>query len=321
MRSFKIIKSIIFILILVLCSRLLTYLLYPISSLNRHFINYHTQKDNIDFLVLGSSLEGDGINADVISKEFDQTAFVFSPQGSYPESLYYLLLDVTNNHKIKNLLVGWDILQNYENPPYVYPHKEELYREFLHDMKGNLELQKIVFREIMDQRYTSTFFDWSSFPENITSIPDVLKSRKPDYVVKDTSERIDPTNINKKKYRYNQVVETNYSTVMTENDAFYLLKIKEFCHKKSINFFVISSPIPTLVLDEKPELQASIEDSYNFMEVHEIPYIHCNNQIFFPNSMDTENFKDFFGHIISPYRETYTKAICDWIKSTGKVSY
>ena len=77
MRSFKIIKSIIFILILVLCSRLLTYLLYPISSLNRHFINYHTQKDNIDFLVLGSSLEGDGINADVISKEFDQTAFVF----------------------------------------------------------------------------------------------------------------------------------------------------------------------------------------------------------------------------------------------------
>lgn len=24
---------------------------------------------------------------------------------------------------------------------------------------------------------------------------------------------------------------------------------------------------------------------------------------------------------ISPYRETYTKAICDWIKSTGKVSY
>ena len=318
MRNSKIIKSILFIFVLFLCSRLLTFLLYPVSSLNNHFINYHAQKENIDLLVLGSSLEGDGINASVMAEEFDQNAYILSPQGSYPESIYQLLVDCGHTHKLKKLVIGWDVLQNYENPPYAYPHEEELYREFYHDMKGNIELTKIVFKGVMNQRYTSTFFDWSSFPENITKIPEVLKSRKEGIKAVVSPKPIDEDNYEKSVYKYHQVTDFEYRTSMSPEDAEYMLKIKEYCSRSNIELFVISCPIPKLIMDARPELQKSIEDSYNFMKSNNIPYIHGNDQNFFPGSMETENFKDFFGHIISPYREIYTKAICDWIKTYNK---
>lgn len=285
--------------------------------MNKKFSDYHNFDKNIDFLVLGNSLEGNGISPEILSKEFNQTVYCMTPQGSYPESLYYLLIDIANKHNIKKLLVGWDIIQNYQLPEYHYPHEEELYREFFADLKGNTELKKIVFNGVMSQRYTSTFFDWSAFPENIMKIPEVIKSRKPGYISEEINDRIDPNNIYKKSFKFNQVSKTKYADKMTSNDAFYLLKIRDYCKKHDIEFFVISCPIPSLIMKSNPELNKSITDSYNFMAENNITYIHGNNQTFFPKSMKTSNFKDFFGHIIPPYRDIYSKAVCDWIKSAS----
>lgn len=312
----KYIKSLCFCVLLILSSRIMTFLLCPLSSISKKFTDYHNFNKNIDFLVLGNSLEGNGISAEVLSKEFNQTVYCMTPQGSYPESLYYLLIDITNKHKVKKLLIGWDIIQNYQIPEYHYPHEEELYREFFADLKGNAELSAIVFKGIMNQRYTSTFFDWSSFPENIMKIPEVIKSRKPGYVSEELSEQIDPNNIYKSSFKFDKVSKTRYADKMTSNDAFYLLKIRDFCKENDISFFVISCPVPALILKSNPELNKSIADSYNFMNKNNIIYIHGNDQTFFPNSMETTNFKDFFGHIIPPYENTYSRAICNWIKST-----
>lgn len=313
MRNSKILKSVLFILSLICFSRLLTFLLCPLSSLNKKFIAYHSVKENIDFLILGSSLELDGIDANVISKEFNENAFVMAPQGSYPESIYWLLVDIANKHNLKNLIVGWDILQNFELPPYKYPHEEEIFREFLSDIKGNKELTKIVFKGIMKQRYTSTFFDWSSFPENIKNIPEVINSRKK---IVDKIEVFRPMDLNdRKKSNFDSVVNTVYGKKIQENDKEYILKIRDFCKKKNINMFVISCPIPEVIMDAVPEINDCIKISYDFMLDSEIQYIHCNNQNYFADSMNNENFKDCYGHIIPPYREIYTKAICAWIKS------
>ena len=317
----KYIKSLCFCLLLILCSKVMTFLLYPLSSMNKKFIDYHNFDKNIDFLVLGNSLEGNGISPEILSKEFNQTAYCMTPQGSYPESLYYLLIDITNKHNVKNLLIGWDVIQNYQLPEYHYPHEEELYREFFADLKGNSELKKIVFKGIMNQRYTSTFFDWSSFPENIMEIPEVIKSRKPGYISKGISERIEPDNIYKQNFKFEQVSKTQYADKMTSKDALYLLKIRDYCKEHDIKFFVISCPIPSLIMKSNPELDRSIADSYNFMKENNITYIHGNNQTFFPDSMETTNFKDFFGHIIPPYRNIYSKAVCDWIKSTEMANF
>lgn len=318
MRSSKIIKSLVFIVILIICSRILTFLLYPLSSLNKKFIDYHNEKQNIDFLVLGDSLEGNGLDAKILSEEMGMHAYVMSPQGSYPESLYELLVDIAHTHKVSMLLIGWDVLQNYQVPTYHYPHTEEIYREFLADIKGNPELTKIVFKGIMGQRYTSTFFDWSSFPENITQIPDVLKSKKilaENQQAEFVAEPIDINNIEKSSFNYHRVADPEYKAPMLDNDANYILKIKEYCKNHNIKLFVISSPIPNLIMEEKPELNECIKDTYDFMNKNNIKYIHGNNQDYFPKSMELTNFKDFPGHIIMPYRNKYSKYVCDWIKS------
>ena len=56
--------------------------------MNKKFIDYHNFEKNIDFLVLGNSLEGNGLNPNILSEEFNQTAHCMTPQVSYPESLY-----------------------------------------------------------------------------------------------------------------------------------------------------------------------------------------------------------------------------------------
>ena len=234
----------------------MTFLLYPFSSLNERFYRYHNIKENIDFLVLGNSLENCGIVPSVLDKNLGQHCGVLAPQGSYPESLYYLLVDVAHTHKVKTLLAGWDVMQNFQLPAYKYPHAEELYREFFADMKGNAELQKIVFKNIMEQRYTSTFFDWSSFPENVREIPRVIESRKKpvDLENKITTIPMDISKLKddrkKDKYNYYQATERIYGTEIQENDKKYFLKIQKYCKDNNIILMDYDQIIPELEKSE-----------------------------------------------------------------------
>lgn len=319
-KTTKLIKAIIFCLILVLCSRTMTFLLYPFSSLNQRFVRYHRITKNIDILVLGNSLENCGFVPSVVEQNFKQNCGVLAPQGSYPESLYYLLVDAAYTHNVKTLIVGWDIMQNFQLPAYKYPHSEELYREFFNDMKGNKELQKIVFRNVMEQRYTSTFFDWSSFPENITEIPKVLASRK--IIVDDddiaSTEAIDESTLKTNKaWRYYQAINTNYGTIIQDNDKNYFLKIKDYCDKHNIQLYVISSPIPQCIFEVHPELFEAINISQQFFNNNNIKYINTTDKLFFPDVSNNTNFNDCFGHFITPYNETYTQYVCNWIKENN----
>lgn len=315
----SVLKTIIFCIVLVLCSCLMTYLLCPLSSMNQKFITYHkfSQNKNIDFLVLGNSLEGNGLNADIISKEMNLIAYVFSPQGSYPESLYYLLVDVAHTHNVKNLVVGWDIIQNFQSPAYVYPHKEELYREFLADLQGNRELQQITFKNIMKQRFTSSFFEWSSFPENILEIPAVLESKKTGLVEPPHVSR--PISVSEletySSFNYHKVIDNEYITAVQETDVEYIKKIRDYCNKHKINLLFISNPIPDCISTKIPLLHECIEVSADLMKSLGITYLNTSNQQYFPCSTIDSNFKDCFGHIIPPYTDLYTKQLCDWIKT------
>ena len=319
-KASKIIKAVIFCIVLVICSRTMTFLLYPFSSLNQRFVRYHRITKNIDFLVLGNSLENDGFVPSVIEENLGQYCGLLAPQGSYPESLYYLLVDAAHTHKVKTVIAGWDIMQNFQIPAYKYPHSEELYREFMADMKGNLELQKIVFKNVMEQRYTSTFFDWSSFPENITDIPAVIESRKK--VVDDktmaSATPIDEATLKtNSKWNYYEAADRTYGTEIQENDKAYFLKIQEYCKKHGIDFYVISCPIPQCIYDVHPELSEAIKVSKEFFREQKIPYIDTTDEKYFPEITKNTNFSDCFGHIIKPYNETYTQYVCNWLKDNG----
>lgn len=317
--SKTLVKCIAFCIILVLCSAFMTFILYPWSSLNRHFSRYHNETENIDFLILGNSLENNGINPEIISREFNCHAYKFTPQGSYPESLYYLLIDVLSTHNVKTLLVGWDIIQNFQNPPYIYPHAEELYREFIADFPKSRELTCLTLKNIMKQRYTSTFFKWSSFPENILEIPAVLKSkRNKDHTVPGaTAETPDDKPENPKfPADFDRVVyERKYAPVIQPDDKEYLLKIKQRCEKENIRLYVLSCAIPDCIQKAVPETADFIRISADFMEENGITYINTSDPVHFPGGTDDYNFHDCFGHYNAWYRNTYTQQICDFIKS------
>lgn len=312
-------KCIVFCIVLALSSAFMTFILYPWSSLNRHFTGYHNEKENIDFLILGNSLENNGINPEIISKEFNCHAYKFTPQGSYPESLYYLLIDVLSTHNVKTLLIGWDIIQNFQNPPYIYPHAEELYREFIADFPKSKELTFLTLKNIMEQRYTSTFFKWSSFPENLLEIPAVLKSKwNKDYTVPGTIMEMPsdkPKNL-KFPIDFDEVVYgRKYAPIIQPNDKEYLLKIKQRCEKENIRLYVLSCAIPDSVLKAIPKMADFIRISADFMKENNIPYINTSDPAHFPGGTYDYNFHDCYGHYNGWYRNIYTQQICDFIKN------
>jgi len=272
-----------FVFLAVVAVCFFNFLLYPWSSLNRHFTEYREYDKNIDFLVIGDSLESNGMNAKVISQEFNENAFVLSPQGSYPESLYYILLDVFKKHNLKTVVIGIDVLQNFENPPYVYPHPEELYREFMQDMFKplNPELIKLTVKNVMAQKYTSTFFKFASFPENITEIPDVMKSKKE---LREHRELVKDKNYNSSVYwekrnsveppvserkfpkDFDEVVKQKYLDDMLDNDKKYIEQIYTFCMKNDIELYFMSNAVPRSVIDAVPETLSFFDKTGEFIK-------------------------------------------------------
>ncbi|MGN0729892.1 hypothetical protein [Treponema sp.] len=309
--------------------------MYPWSSLNRHFTEYREYDKNIDFLVIGDSLESNGMNAKIISQEFNENAFVLSPQGSYPESLYYILLDVFKKHNLKTVVIGIDVLQNFENPPYVYPHSEELYREFMQDMFTplNLELIKLTAKNVMTQKYTSTFFKFASFPENITEIPNVMKSKKE---LREHKKLVKGRNYNSSVYReettsleppvserkvpkdFDKVVNQKYLDDMQDNDKKYIEKIFSFCIKNNIELYFMSNAIPESVIETVPKTLSFFDKTDEFIKNLKGGggfYINCTDQKYFYGSTDDYKFSDCYGHYNSWYRDIHTKQVCDYIKS------
>ncbi len=310
------VRALIFICVLLAAVAFLNFLLCPLSSMNIKFIRYHAYQKNIDCLVLGNSLEGDGINAQLASEILHNNTYVFAPQGSYPESLYYILLDVAAKHKLKTIVIGWDIIQNFQTPPYQYPHAEELWQELIPDARQNKPLAKILFSKVMEQRYTSTFFKYSSFPENILELQEVQNSKKKNPLELDTGT---PPAINistletDTSFHYTDVVERKFDPVIQENDISFICKIRDFCALRGIQFLVVSNPIPECIMAAKPELSQCLAVSAVTMRANRIPYINASDQQLFPGSMTDTNFKDCYGHIIEPYRSIYTKHMCELI--------
>ncbi len=316
----KWLKVIGFILILILCNSILNYLLVPLSSMKQKFIRYRLREPkNIDFLILGDSLENDGIikAQHILEEELGQTPYVFAVQGGYPGIYMDILTDVVHNNQISTLIVGWDVLQNMQ-AEFVYPHKEELYKELIGDglHTGNWALAGTSLKKLLKLNYPYTFFEWASFPDNITEIPKVLASKRTtiEKVLSSGEDAlpIDPDNLS--HYEYEQVISTKYSHEIDESYRKDLASIKDFCNKHHIKLYALSSPVPQCVIEAIP-YQEMVNASIAMFEELGIPYINGLAPAYFPDSTKEQNFKDCYGHITGPYRETYVRSIATWIKS------
>jgi hypothetical protein len=316
------IHSFIFCLFVLSINFLINFLLVPLSSLQKKFNSFHSVQENIDCIVIGSSLEGDGINADIIKAQTGMNAFIFAPQGGYPESSYYLLLDVLQHNKVKTAVISWDILQNLQYPYYEYPHKEEFTRSLLHDSVFCSTLQKIMLKKLLLQNYTASIFKFFPFKDSYKQIPKIIKSRSKSNLSIKTIHTLKPIDVCtrnfKKKFSYNKVFSRTYTDSINPDDIRYYKKIIEVCQKKGISLYIICCPLPDCVIQGMPQLPLLIASSQNLFKSLTVPFINGFDQTIFPGSTLNTNFKDCFGHIISPYRELYTKQICNYIQHTRK---
>lgn len=322
MLSFKIKKvlySLIFIITLICFVAIANYLLVPTTTMELKFEGYRKYDQNIDILFLGNSLTGDSISKKTADELYGLNTFKYPHQGTNPEILYYLLLDVSSKHKISKLICDWDIIQVFQDPPYHYPHSEELYREFLRHSYNNRKLFFLTLKNSFKQRYTSSFFKYSSFPENITNIPAVIKSNRQHALQPNTENNkllakqalADKENYIPKKFN-NVTVETSYKNTIEKSDIDYMILIKDFCNANNIELTVVSYPLPQCVEESLPQIKDFRRISADFFHKNGITYFDAS---IIDSSQDNYKFKDAYGHIFEEYQDDFTMRLVEKINT------
>ena len=318
--SNPVIKSFLFCVILVFSVCFLNYLLVPYSSMMRRFRAFHEEekKGNIDVLVIGSSLEFNSIDPDIMSEKLGQHCAVFGPQGANSEVAYYCLVDALGKNKLKTVVIGWDLLENFESPHKQYPSNRcaQLYREMISHSKNNPMLLELGCKNILKQRYTMSFFEYAAFPENALQIKDVISSRK-EKLLPFTSETffeksMDISTISDVELAY--TFDSPYFASVSVNEIFYIKKIQKLCEEKSIKLYFISCPYPYIVQQYVKDFLVLTDCARNIFENLSISYIDMYDENLFPNIADNSNYHDITGHLIVPAKKHYTELVCQYIR-------
>lgn len=323
MLNSKILKAAAFCAVVMIFTLIFNYLLVPFSSVDVHFAEFHyaEKEGNIDVLITGSSLETNGLRADVIKTETGLHTCNFAPHGGFPETSYLLLLDSTIRNDIKIAVVGWDILQNMKVPQYTYPNREEIYRNLFCDIKDDKDLRNLVVKGIAEQRFTYSFFKFASFPENIKCLKEVRESWKKELFSEDSDSLPESINIDElkssDKYDFYDVVGKTYTDTIYKEDKLYFKKMRDLCSAKGIKLYAISCPLPECVISELPNLEKMRNAAKAMFKELGIYYIDGFDQNVFENSLQNENFSDCYGHLIPPYNIEYSKTVSKIICSSN----
>ena len=318
-------RTVLFCAILVLAVLFLNFLLVPYSSMMKRFRGFREdeKKGNIDLLVIGSSQEFDGFDAELMSEKLNMHCAVFAPQGGNTETSYYCLVDAIGRNNIKTVIIGWDMLDNFEYPYNDYPsnRRAQMYREMLADSQNNPLLAKITWKNILEQRYTMTFFEYAAFPDNATQIKDVIQSRKlkkqPWIQTENTSTTaMDETDLHNPRYELDEVLARSYIAKVDDKKILYAEKIRDVCAEKGIVLYFISAPYPKIVQETVKNFSEMKDELKNIFEKIEIPLIDTYNETDFPNMTENSNYHDCNGHFIVSAKQIYTRSVCRWLKKS-----
>lgn len=321
------VKTAIFIFVLFCSVTFINFLLVPYSSMMKRFRGYRTfmeNQKNIDFLVIGSSQEFDGFDQNTINSELDLNSYVFCVQGGIPETSYYILKDVISKNSPKTVLVGWDTIGNFEVPHSPYPsnRRAQMYRELLVDSKNNKPLLFTTLKNLLDQRYTMTFFEYAAFPENITEIKNSIESRK---LLKEKWTQTETTSSNPMKYdgknpnalkNYDEITSKKYGNEVYFEDKDFTLKLKKLCNDNNIDLYFVIGPYPEIIHENLEVYDKLVQQSRQFFEENDLNYIDSNSS-YFEGLSKNENFHDCAGHLVMNSKIEYTRKICNFLKENS----
>ena len=316
----KIKNTVIFLAIFVLLNYLLSYFLIPKGAMQKSFYKFRSEK-NINFLCIGDSMDAWSLNLNILQNKVSKNAYVVSVNGGNLETSYMFLLEAVRRFNLKNVIIGWDIIQNFETPGYEYKEQAEFYNNMISEAEKNTKLRQILLPKLLKQTFTETIFKSCIYRENLKKIPEVLKTKNTD--LSSPFERkydedgrplkpIDSTNLD--NYGYHRIVETTqYSSKIRESDINYIKAIKKICDENNINLAFLLVPLPDCVIKGIPVVNDMVSVSDNFFKQEGIEFINGFDQVFFKKSTNDVNFKDCFGHMIEPYRSEFTEYFIEYL--------
>ena len=289
----------------------------------KRFRAFHEEekKGNIDVLVIGSSLEFNSVDPSVMSEELGLHCAVFAPQGANTETSYNCLIDALGANRIKNVIIGWDVLDRFEYPYNLYPanRKAQMYREMFSHSKQNLPLMMLTVKNIMKQRYTMSLFEYAAFPENATQIKKTIQSRKYKKLPFESESffesAMDMNDIFNSKYELGAVLASSYVKQANPAENEYIEIIRDLCKKNEIKLFFISCPYPQIVQTEIKDYRIMLDESKKLFDRFTIKFIDMQDVL--PEIVSNENYHDCGGHLIIPAKVAYTKALAHYLKSCG----
>lgn len=322
----QVIKSVCFIAVLLGAIAFINFLLVPYSSMMKRFrgFKFDRSQKTIKALVLGSSEEYDGFDADLMTETLGLNSAVFCVQGGLPQTSYYCLLDALPHCDLKVLVVGYSMLENFEFPYKVYPtnRQAQMYREMLKDSRGNSILRKTALKQILDQRYTFSLFEYAAFPENLTKIKKSIDSRKmwkEPWVITEITSTTPMSSENPKDL--DEVLSTNFTTSPDPEQIEYIKKIKQICQEKNIELYFISCCYPDCVQTSLPDFNQIVQANKKIFEDLDINFIDTYNEKYFPDATKDEKFHDCWGHHVMESKLEYCKGACQWILDNTKLSW
>jgi len=317
----KIKNTLIFLAIFVILNYFLSYFLIPKGPMQKSFYKFRNEK-NIDFLCIGDSMDAWSLNQNILREKVSKNAYIVSVNGGNLETSYMFLLEAVRRFNLKNVIIGWDIIQNFENPGYKYKEQAEFYNHMVSEAAKNSKLRRILLPQLLKQTFTETIFKCCIYRENLNKIPEVLKTKTIDLSspfernYDDDGKILTPIDINDlDKYGYKRIVETTeYSSKIRESDINYIKAIKKICSENNIGLSFLLVPLPDCVIKGIPVVNDMISVSEGFFKQEGVKLINGFDQDIFSNSTNNLNFKDCFGHMIEPYRSEFTQYFTEYIK-------
>ena len=316
-------RAFLFCIVLILCVLFLNFLLVPYSSMMKRFRSFHEEEKNgnIDMLVIGSSLEFNSVDPEVMSEESGLHCAVFAPQGTNTETAYNCLVDALGANKISTVIIGWTMLDRFEYPykPYPSNRRAQMYREMLCHSKHNFPLLALALKNIMKQRYTMTLFEYAAFPENAAQIKKAMQSRKykklPFEPESFFEKAMNMNDIYNPKYELVDVLACSYAKKPNPAENEYIEKIRDLCKEKEVDLYFISCPYPEIVQSKVRDYGLMLDESRKLFKSFSVNFIDMQQN--FPEISGNENYHDCGGHLIIAAKVAYTKALVRYLKSCG----
>lgn len=268
----KIIKVVVFLTLLFVLLKTLSYIFIPKISQEIHTVKsfYTEPKNSLDVVFLGDSAVYRGISPIKLWNEYGITSYTYATSAERIWTTYYTLQEVLQYQKPKLIVLNTESI--YIN----VPQGETFFRLSMDNKKDSM----VKFRAVTDPIYDNDLFDVISFEFPILRFHDRWeKITKQDIISfnKDTHHFAKgcgmTTGIKANKKFLNYFNYTTEETPISETNLNYLNKIVQTCDENNIPLLFISIP------NAETWSYAKHNSFEKYADENKIPYIDMNEHI------------------------------------------